>query len=308
MDVVGGEHRGDYLPIAEHGLIGDLHTVALVGDERDDRLVLLPARSTRPVCSDRSWTANRGGFFSLRPDGVEWAAKQLYFPDTNVLITRFLTESGVGEVQDFMPIERQGAMHRHRLIRRVVVVRGAMRFRLEVRPRFDYGREQHEIIVQEHGVVFASPSLCLALEGGLQSLQRDERRRARGLRARGGRGGGRSRSSAMPPDYVCRAVSRGRRPRRLFEATVGYWRRWLAQSRTAAAGARWSTARRSPSSCSPTRRPAPSWPRRRPACPSRSAACATGTTATRGSATPRSRSTRCCGSASREEAEAFMAC
>ena len=67
---------------------------------------------------------------------------------------------------------------------------------------------------------------------------------------------------------------------------------------TAGAGARWCIARRSRSSCSPTRPPARSWPPPPPACPSSSAAHATGTTATRGCATPPSRSTRCSGSGS----------
>jgi GH15 family glucan-1,4-alpha-glucosidase len=103
MDVVGGEHGGDYLPIAEHGLIGDLHTVALVATNGTIDWYCCPAFDS-PSVFGSILDRHRGGFFSLRPDGVEWAAKQLYFPDTNVLITRFLTESGVGEVQDFMPI------------------------------------------------------------------------------------------------------------------------------------------------------------------------------------------------------------
>ena len=54
-------------------------------------------------------------------------------------------------------------LHRHRLIRRVVVVRGQMRFLLEVQPRFDYGRAEHEVEMHPHGVLFRSPELTLAL-------------------------------------------------------------------------------------------------------------------------------------------------
>ncbi|MGE5764823.1 MAG: hypothetical protein ACM3ZF_13400, partial [Mycobacterium leprae] len=69
---------------------------------------------------------------------------KFYFPDTNVLITRFYAPEGVGEVQDFMPItgDRKEA-ERHRLIRRVVCVRGALPFLAEVRPRFGYARDKH---------------------------------------------------------------------------------------------------------------------------------------------------------------------
>jgi hypothetical protein len=72
----------------------------------------------------------------------------------------------VAEIEHFMPIENADvAHHRHRLVRRVVVVRGAMPFTLEVQPRFDYAREEHDLVVQEQGVVFRSPSRALALEG-----------------------------------------------------------------------------------------------------------------------------------------------
>src|SRR5262245_39544767 len=129
----------DYLPVAEHGVIGDLHTVALVGTNGTIDWYCCPsfdAPSVFGAILDRE----RGGHFSIAPAQDGWRAKQLYLPDTNVLITRFLTEDGVGEIQDFMPIQStRGAKHRHRLIRRVLVVRGAMRFRVVVEPRFNYG-------------------------------------------------------------------------------------------------------------------------------------------------------------------------
>jgi hypothetical protein len=64
--------------------------------------------------------------------------RQFYLPDTNVLITRFSTEAGVGEVQDFMPIADSTEPDRHRLVRRVLCVRGSIPFRMRVAPRFDY--------------------------------------------------------------------------------------------------------------------------------------------------------------------------
>src|SRR5258708_15557389 len=125
----------DYLPIAEHGIIGDLHTVALVGTNGAIDWYCCPsfdAPSVFAAILDRT----RGCYYRVAPAQEGWQSKQLYLPDTNVLITRFLTEGGVGEVQDFMPIQRtRSAAHRHRLIRRVLVVRGEMRFRVEVEPR-----------------------------------------------------------------------------------------------------------------------------------------------------------------------------
>jgi len=119
-----GDLRQDYLPIAEHGLVGDLHTVALVGTTGTIDWYCCPAFDS-PSVFGRILDVEKGGYYALRPEGEDWQSKQLYFPDTNILITRFFTSDGVGEVQDFMPIEAVAtSMHRHRLIRRVVVVRG----------------------------------------------------------------------------------------------------------------------------------------------------------------------------------------
>jgi GH15 family glucan-1,4-alpha-glucosidase len=131
--------------------------------------------------------AERGGHFSLKPDGEDWTTKQLYFPDTNVLITRFLTGGGVGEVQDFMPVgELRRGEHRQRLIRRVLAVRGRMQFELECAPRFDYGRQGHRTARHPHGVLFEAPSCRLALETEVPIELRDGD--ARGV-VRAGRGG-----------------------------------------------------------------------------------------------------------------------
>src|ERR687890_2555630 len=133
-----GDLALEYLPIAEHGLVGDLHSVALVGTTGTIDWYCCPAFDS-PSVFGAILDHDDGGFYALRPVGEDWTSKQLYFPDTNILITRFFTPGGVGEVQDFMPIERSGA-HRHRLIRRVLVVRGEMRWLVELQPRFDYGR------------------------------------------------------------------------------------------------------------------------------------------------------------------------
>ena len=146
MDTGGAHGEGanssalpGYLPIAEHGIIGDLHTAALVGTDGSIDWYCCPAFDSPSIFGailDRA----RGGYYRIAPAAGRWTTKQLYLPDTNVLITRYLTPQGVGEVQDFMPIERvRGRLHHHRLIRRVLGVRGQMRFLLNVQPRFNYG-------------------------------------------------------------------------------------------------------------------------------------------------------------------------
>ncbi len=231
-----GEHEGTYLPIAEHGLVGDLHTVALVGTNGTIDWYCCPSFDS-PSVFGAILDKDRGGFYSLRPTGDDWTSKQLYFPDTNVLITRFYTPGGIGEVQDFMPIEAQTGMHRHRLLRRVVVVRGAMEFALEVQPRFDYARDEHEIELHPHGVLFRAPSLSLALEGAIartmggagRTLERD----GQGVRATFSVEAGQSQSfilERVAADHICRPYSEAETAT-AFEATVQYWRRWLDQSR-----------------------------------------------------------------------------
>jgi hypothetical protein len=155
---------GRYLPIAEHGMIGDLHTVALVGTDGTIDWFCCP-RFDSPSVFGAILDADRGGRFRIAPDGDGRSSRQLYLPDTNILITRFLTPDGVGEVLDFMPPARAGGAspHRQRVIRRVVVVRGRMRFVVDVAPRFDYGRAGHDIALTPHGAVFRSAELDLAL-------------------------------------------------------------------------------------------------------------------------------------------------
>src|ERR1043166_9018209 len=97
-----GEHDDDFLPIGEHGLVGDLHTVALVGTDGTIDWYCCPAFDSPSIFAS-ILDAERGGHYRIAPSG-EATAKQLYFPDTNVLITRFFTPDGVGEVQDFMPV------------------------------------------------------------------------------------------------------------------------------------------------------------------------------------------------------------
>src|SRR6476619_361666 len=230
------ELEADYLPIAEHGLVGDLHTIALVGTNGTIDWYCCPSFDA-PSVFGAILDKDKGGFYALRPSAENWDAKQLYFPETNVLITRFFTEDGVGEVQDFMPIDHaELAAHRHRLIRRVVIVRGHMDFQLEVQPRFDYGRAEHEVEMHPHGVLFRSPDLTLALEGAIARTMGHERRlerRGPGIYARVSLQAGETQTfllERVAQDHICRPHSE-READSSFEATVMYWRRWVAQSR-----------------------------------------------------------------------------
>jgi GH15 family glucan-1,4-alpha-glucosidase len=216
----------DYLPIAEHGIIGDLHSIALVGTDGRIDWYCCP-RFDSPSVFGGILDREKGGFYRIAPTLEESIPKQLYMPDTNVLITRFLSPEGVAEVQDFMPIQSGGAEHRHRLIRRALGVRGEMRFRADIQPRFNYGRDQHETVFHENGVVFISPELTLTLETAVPL----------DFHAGGAYGEFTLRPGdtatfvleQVPENYVPRPYS-DNEIREAFEATVDYWRRWLAKT------------------------------------------------------------------------------
>ena len=89
--------------------------------------------------------AEKGGFFRIAPAADSYVSRQLYLPDTAVLITRFMTPDGVGELAGLHAGDRGCAADRHRLVRVPRVARGPMRFVVEVQPRFDYGRASHKI-------------------------------------------------------------------------------------------------------------------------------------------------------------------
>src|SRR5205085_343736 len=171
---------------------------------------------------------DRGGFYRIAPTVLECTPKQLYLPDTNVLITRFLTPAGVGEVQDFMPIQSGVAAHRHRLIRRVMGVRGEIRFRVDVQPRFNYGRDPHEVVFHENGVVLKSQGLTLALESAIPLHYAEPGAYAEFTLLPGDTAT--FVLEAVPETYIPRSYSDAE-TREAFEGTVDYWRRWLAQCR-----------------------------------------------------------------------------
>jgi GH15 family glucan-1,4-alpha-glucosidase len=227
-NALGGAALSGYLPIAEHGIIGDLHTAALVGTDGTIDWYCCPHFDS-PSVFGAILDRKRGGFYRIAPASDGWTPKQLYFPDTNVLITRFLTREGVGEVQDFMPIhEAPGSVFRHRLIRRVLGVRGELTFRVEVEPRFNYGRDPHSIVFHENGVVFRSEGMSLALETSAPLTHRDT-----GVSCEITLAAGESVTFVLervPEDYVPRPYSEAE-TRDAFDRTIEYWRRWLAKSR-----------------------------------------------------------------------------
>ena len=153
-----------YLPIQDYGVIGNMRTIALVGRNGNIDWLCFPEFDSpsifAAILDDR-----KGGTFRLYPvEAGQVTQKQLYWPDTNVLTTRYLSDVGVGEITDYMPVDspRDHAGY-HGLIRRLKVVRGEMKFRMECLPAFNYARDPHKVELVDGGARFNSPSLRLAL-------------------------------------------------------------------------------------------------------------------------------------------------
>jgi len=217
-----------YLPIADHGLIGNHHTVALVGTDGRIDWYCCP-RFDSPSVFGALLDKDDGGYFRIAPEADGVSRKQLYQPDTNVLITRFLTPDGVGEVHDFMPVDRPGELSgRHRLVRRVTVVRGEMAFLVEVEPRFDYGRVGHETRLEDNGVLFETPRLALSL-----ATRTPLQRRGNGVYGRIVLSAGDTETLVLEPveeAHVPPPCPHAEADQ-LFKETIAYWRTWLARSR-----------------------------------------------------------------------------
>lgn len=150
----------EYPAIGDHGLIGDLRTAALVSIDGTIGWFCSP-RFDSPSIFAALLDTKKGGHFSIRPAASTFSRKQLYLPGTAILVTRFLTPEGVGELVDFMPATGEVTPGNQRLIRLVRCVRGTMSFEIELAPRFDYGREQHKAQIVDGGIRFTSDSVRL---------------------------------------------------------------------------------------------------------------------------------------------------
>src|ERR1043166_765010 len=217
----------NYKPIENYGVIGDLHSVALVGMDGSIDFMCFPQFDS-PTIFAALLDPERGGSFQLAPQMKEARQKQLYIPDSNVLLTRFLSQAGMAEVSDFMAITELG--HAHDLVRRAKCVRGEVAFRMICGPGFDYGRAKHRIERKSHEVVFISQGkdktvlrlrsqVPLRVQNGAAIAEfklRSNERTAFVLEDASER----NESPSAAPDYVAES----------FKQTMNFWRLWMHRS------------------------------------------------------------------------------
>ena len=220
-----------YKPIEDYGIIGDLHTVALIGIDGSIDWCCLP-RFDSPSVFAALLDDAKGGFFKISLIG-EPRCKQLYLPETNVLITRFFSDDGIAEITDFMPIEPRTLEGRranyHQIIRRVSTVAGSVRFRLECYPAFDYARSGHQARLYPQGAAFVSPALSVGLVSGVPLTVKNQGVEAEFTLAQG-----------QLTTFFLRQVDQGSEANLLipeetgeeaFRHTVEFWKRWVSQGR-----------------------------------------------------------------------------
>ena len=143
----------DYKPISAHGIIGDLHTAALVSIDGSIDWCCLPNFDS-PSVFGALLDKSKGGTFQIAP-GVPHTTEQRYSPATNVLITTFSLDSGgIVELLDFMPIDTGASRARYPEIhRRVRCTRGEGEIVVNFCPRFDYGASSAQFTPRRHGVL-----------------------------------------------------------------------------------------------------------------------------------------------------------
>ena len=141
----------DYKRLEEYGLIGNMHSAALVGRDGAIDWLCMPAFDS-PAIFSAILDSEKGGTFSIKSDNTH-DRRQLYFPETNVLTTRFSGDDSVAQITDFMPIAANGdgvisvggssrdygRGNERRLIRYVQGILGETKIRLECFPLFNFG-------------------------------------------------------------------------------------------------------------------------------------------------------------------------
>lgn len=218
-----------YQAIADHAVIGDMRTAALVAADGTIDWLCLPNFDSPSVFA-AILDDQKGGHFSITAACPEVACKQFYWPQTNVLVTRFLASEGAAELSDFMPM----GVSRHRettggqLIRRLTVTRGSVPFHVECRPAFNYALADHEVRLDACGAVFTSADLSVELAG-------DKPMEIRGP----GIVSDFTLNEGQTATFVLRQVESqtGCGPdlspeeaEDEFRRTVDYWRRWISKS------------------------------------------------------------------------------
>jgi GH15 family glucan-1,4-alpha-glucosidase len=220
-----GPVRTRFAPIENYGVIGNMRTVALVSTRGSIDFFCFP-KFDSPTVFASLLDPDRGGCFSIQPALKNSRTKQLYLPNTNILITRFLSPEGIAEMTDFMPIISE--TFRSHVIRKVSVIKGEIEFTLNCQPCFDYGRAKHTVRRLGNCVVFKPNARQeeLLLNSDIKLHVRDGGVNQKFTLKEGQTAVfafGESTERARGPMDPARIETR-------FQETARFWREWIGQS------------------------------------------------------------------------------
>ncbi len=216
---------GSYQPIGNYGIIGDMYTAALVSINGSIDWLCLPSFDS-PSVFGAILDNQKGGRFAILSRASNTTYKQFYWPDTNVLVTRFLTSEGAAELIDFMPVLTEGSTRRQ-LIRRLRVLRGCMPFHLVCQPAFNYAQDPYTCQIHSDSVIFTSNTLTLGLTSPIPLDRNHE-----GVEARFQLKEGEYYTfvlQTLESGDFCESCLTEHESQDLFAKTVNYWRSWLSQ-------------------------------------------------------------------------------
>ena len=142
-----------YKSISDYGLIGDMHSAALVGRDGSIDWCCFP-RFDSPSVFAAILDSKKGGRFQIAPT-EPYRVEQSYLPNTNVLSTVFKTPSGEATLLDFMPMTEgtRPGICPHEIHRLVRCNRGQVTLTCHFQPRFDYARAETLLQSSPNGVL-----------------------------------------------------------------------------------------------------------------------------------------------------------
>ncbi len=142
-----------YKQISDYGLIGDMHSAALVGVDGSIDWCCLPFFDSPSVFA-AILDDKKGGRFQVSPSGP-FRSSQRYLSNTNVLETTFTTDTGEASVIDYMPLDdiSHFSICPHEVHRIVTCRQGKVALRCLFQPRFDYARAKTAIVASTDGVI-----------------------------------------------------------------------------------------------------------------------------------------------------------
>jgi len=133
-----------FQPIENYGIIGNLKTCALVSLNGSIDFMCAP-RFDSPSIFATMLDRQKGGFCAIEPELEDLTTKQLYFPETAILLTRFFSDSGIGELTDFMPVSENHISLPSAIVRKIKTIRGSINYKFSCVPRFGYSESDYEV-------------------------------------------------------------------------------------------------------------------------------------------------------------------